>query len=34
MDVRLTKELYEFGRDNDFVFANDKGTIRKIPVKW
>lgn len=34
MDVKLTKELYEFGKNNGYVLANNKGTIVEVPIKW
>ncbi|OGI22002.1 MAG: hypothetical protein A2287_10465 [Candidatus Melainabacteria bacterium RIFOXYA12_FULL_32_12] len=33
-DVRLTKELYEFGRDNGFIYANNRGSKVKVPIVW
>ena len=33
-DVRLTKELYEFGRDNGFIYANNRGSKVKLPIVW
>jgi len=31
-DVRVTKELYEFARDNEKLFYKDGGTKREIPI--
>lgn len=34
-DVRLTKELYEYGRDNGFVSYFDKqGFIKQVHIDW
>ena len=33
-DVRLTKELYEFGRDNGYLLYRNFGKLEKIPVSW
>lgn len=33
-DVKVTKDLYVFGRDNGFVYANNRGDIVKVPVEW
>jgi DEAD/DEAH box helicase domain-containing protein len=34
-DVKITKELYEYGVENGFVFFTDyNGTKIKVPVKW
>lgn len=33
-DVKLTKELYEYGKENGYIFANNKGNIVKVPVIW
>lgn len=34
VDVRLTKELYEFGRDNGYILADSKGQIIKAKISW
>ena len=33
-DVRLTKELYEFGRDNGFIYALTWSGKNKVPIQW
>jgi len=34
-DVRLTTALYEFGRDNGYIWAKNKGGIRaQVQVSW
>lgn len=33
-DVRLTKELYVFGRENGYIYANNYDNRIKIPVEW
>ncbi len=33
-DVSLTKGLYEFGRDNGFVYCDNWGSKIKVPVQW
>lgn len=35
-DVRLTKSLYEYGKENGFIytFAGLSGELKKIPVSW
>lgn len=33
-DVRLTKELYEFGKENGFIWANNRGDKVKVPIVW
>jgi DEAD/DEAH box helicase domain-containing protein len=34
-DVRVTRDLYRFGRDNRFlIFRNKAGHLVRIPVSW
>jgi len=35
-DVKVTKEVYEFGRDNGFIFFTPKGSAdkRKLEISW
>ena len=33
-DVKVTKNLYEFGKENGFVYANSWGSKIQVPVMW
>lgn len=33
-DVRITKELYKYGRDNKEIYFNSFGDIRKLKIDW
>lgn len=33
-DVRLTKDLYEYGKDNGRIFFNTASGRKEIPVNW
>ncbi|MDD3473393.1 MAG: ribonuclease H-like domain-containing protein, partial [Syntrophaceae bacterium] len=33
-DVRITKELYEYGRDRGHVLYSNKGSLTRINVDW
>ena len=33
-DVKLTKELYEHGRDKGYIFAQSRGELVKVYINW
>jgi DEAD/DEAH box helicase domain-containing protein len=33
-DVKLTKELYEFGKTNGYIWANNRGSKEKVSIIW
>jgi DEAD/DEAH box helicase domain-containing protein len=33
-DVKITNDLYEFGRDRGYVLYTNKGVVLKLNVTW